>query len=100
MPAMLAIMRPMNESTISSAEMSISTPLAPVSLDLRGQIVLQRHRQPVVHVDLDGDEQELAHPQDRDAIHGAAQSGLVRVTDAAGALERQRAARRPGSPWW
>ena len=29
----LAIMRPMNESTISSAEMSISTPLAPVRCD-------------------------------------------------------------------
>ena len=26
----LAIMRPMNESTISSAEMSMSTPLAPI----------------------------------------------------------------------
>ena len=59
----------MNESTISSAEMSISTPLARASDDARGQVVLQRHRQPVVHVDLDGDEQELAHLQDRDAFH-------------------------------
>ena len=32
MLAMLAIIRPMNESTMSSAEMSISTPRAPVSL--------------------------------------------------------------------
>ena len=51
--AMLASMRPMNESTISSAEMSISTPRAPRLDDPLGQVVLQRHRQPVVHVDLD-----------------------------------------------
>ena len=31
MPAMLPIIRPMNESTMSSEEMSISTPRAPVS---------------------------------------------------------------------
>ncbi len=37
--------------------------------DLRGEVVLQLQRQPVVHVDLDRDQQELAHPQDRDAIH-------------------------------
>ncbi len=58
--AMLPSMRPMNESTISSAEMSISTPRAR-SLTIRvGQVVLQRQRQPVVHVHLDGDEQERA----------------------------------------
>ena len=67
----------MNESTISSAEMSIRTPRAPVGDDALGQVVLQRHRQPVVHVDLDGDEQErpilrigmrsMARPQPRGA---------------------------------
>ena len=74
MAAMLAIIRPMNESTISSDEMSISTPAAPVCDDLLRQIVLQRHRQPVVHVHLDGDEQELAHPQDRNAFHAGPQA--------------------------
>ena len=44
--------------------------------DLRGQIVLQRHRQPIVHVHLDGDQQELAHLEDRDAFHD--QSSPVR----------------------
>ena len=69
MPEMSAIIRPMKESTISSAEMSISTPLAPWRCDRRGQIVLQLQRQLVVHVDLDGDQQELAHPQDGYAVH-------------------------------
>ena len=66
---MLLIMRPMKESTISSAEMSISTPLAPVARDALGQVVLQRHREPVVHVHLDRHQQELAHPEDRNAFH-------------------------------
>ena len=70
MPEMLASMRPMKESTISSAEMSISTPLAPVASIVRRQVVLQRQRQLVLHVDLDGDQQALAHLQDRDAFHG------------------------------
>ena len=43
----------MNESTISSAEMSISTPCAPVSAIFVGQVVLQCHRQLIVHVHLD-----------------------------------------------
>ena len=53
MAAMLASMRPMKESTISSAEMSISTPRARVSAMRVGQVVLQRHRETVVHVHLD-----------------------------------------------
>ena len=38
-------------------------------LDRAGQIILQLQRQLIVHVDLDGDEQELAHPQYRYAVH-------------------------------
>ena len=49
----------MNESTTSSEEMSISTPLARGRDDLRREVVLQRHRQPVVHVDLDADQQDV-----------------------------------------
>ena len=37
--------------------MSMSTPRACVFDDAVGQIVLQRGGEPVVHVDLDGDEQ-------------------------------------------
>ena len=66
---MFAIIRPMKESTISSAEMSIRTPFGVSVSGLRRQIVLERQRQLVVHVDLDGDEQELAHPQDRNSFH-------------------------------
>ena len=102
MAAMLPSIRPMNESTISSAEMSISTPRAPVLDDPLGQVVLQRHRQPVVHVDLDRDQQELAHLEDRDAFHGARLSAVpgARTDRQPGALQREREARRPASPWW
>jgi hypothetical protein len=34
------------------------------------QIILQLKRELVVHIDLNGDEQELAHSQDGYAIHG------------------------------
>ena len=64
--AMLFSMRPMKESTISSADMSISTPARAIGHDPLRQIVLQRHRQPVVHVDLDRDQQALADLEDRD----------------------------------
>jgi hypothetical protein len=37
--------------------------------DLRREVVLQRHRQAVVHVDLDRDEQVAAHLENRDAFH-------------------------------
>ena len=79
MPEMLASMRPTKESTISSAEMSISTPLAPVVAIFVGQVVLQRQRGLVLHVDLDGDQQRAAHLQDRDAVHAGAHA-CVRVT--------------------
>ena len=59
----------MKESTISSAEMSIRTPLARVSAMRVGQVVLQRHREAVVHVHLDGDQEAVAHLEDRDAFH-------------------------------
>ena len=58
--AMLPSMRPMNESTISSAEMSISTPAARVATILLREVVLQRQRELVVHVDLDRHQQEVA----------------------------------------
>ena len=38
--------------------------------DARREIVLERHRETIVHVDLDRDEQELAHSQDGDSVHG------------------------------
>ena len=72
MPEMSATMRPMKESTISSVEMSMSTPLLAFLLDGVRQVVLQLQRELIVHVDLDGDEQELAHPQDWNAFHRAA----------------------------
>ena len=62
----------MNESTISSVEMSMSTPRLAFFDDGVRQIVLQLERHLIVHVDLDGDEQELAHPQYWDAFHVAA----------------------------
>jgi hypothetical protein len=34
------------------------------------QVVLKLERHLIVHVDLDGDEQELAHPQYWDSFHG------------------------------
>lgn len=37
--------------------------------DAARQIVLQREREPVVHVDLNGDEQEPAHRENRNAFH-------------------------------
>ncbi len=43
--------------------------LGAVRDDLAGQIFLQRGRQPVVHVDLDGDEQRAAEFQNRNAVH-------------------------------
>ena len=96
--AMLPSMRPMNESTISSAEMSISTPRAPVAAMRVGQIVLQLHRQPVVHVDLDRHEQELAHLEDRDAFHATSPRGGLGAAapgarSAAGAAARDASAR-------
>ena len=39
--------------------------------DPAGQVVLERHRQAIVHVDLDRDEQEFAHPKDRYMFHDA-----------------------------
>ncbi len=59
----------MKLSTISSAEMSIRTPRALCETILAGQIIFQRRGQPVVHVDLDGDEQRIAEFEDRDAVH-------------------------------
>ena len=55
----------MNESTISSAEMSISTPLARVWTMRAGKVVLKRQRKVIVHVHLDGHQQELTDPDDR-----------------------------------
>ena len=40
-----------------------------LGLDRIGQIVLQAQRQLIMHVDLQRDEQELAHPQYGNAIH-------------------------------
>ena len=71
MPEMLEIMRPMNESTMSSGRDVDQHARGAMSLDLLGEVVLQRQRQLVVHVHLDRHDQELADAQDRDAVHGA-----------------------------
>src|SRR5262249_10225174 len=39
--------------------------------DRRGQLLLQGHHQAIVHLDLDGDEQELAHLEDADVLAGS-----------------------------
>src|SRR6185312_12194279 len=44
--------------------------------DAIGEIVLQLHGELVVHVDLDGHEQEAAHPQNRNLFHGESASTL------------------------
>jgi hypothetical protein len=44
----------------------------PITHDAIGEVVLQRHGQPVVHVHLDADQQELVHLEDRNALHAAA----------------------------
>ena len=82
--AILSSMRPMKLSTISSAEMSISTPRASCATILAGQIVLQRRRQPVVHVDLDGDEQRVAELEDWNAVHRQAPCPPVFRSDCLG----------------
>ena len=69
MAAILPSMRPMNESTISSDEISTSTPRAPVSTIRERQVVLQLHRQLIVHVHLDRDQQVRAHLENRNAFH-------------------------------
>src|SRR5262245_30739010 len=40
-----------------------------VAHDTVGEVVLQRHRQAVVHVHLDADEQKLVHLENRNALH-------------------------------
>src|SRR4030095_10737905 len=50
--------------------------------DPRSQIVLQRERELVVHVDLDGDQQERSHLEDRDAFHQALPTALAWTCDA------------------
>ena len=60
MHAMLPSILPINESTMSSEEMSISTPRAWVGRSF-GEFILQRHGEAVVHVHLDGHE-EVTRP--------------------------------------
>ena len=82
MPAMSDSIRPMNESTSSSAG-DVDQHAARAGLrDPLREVLLQRHRHPVVHVDLDADQQQVPELEDRDAV-GA-------VT----ALARRRARRR------
>ena len=78
MAAMFASIRPMKESTISSEEISISTPLAPGLGDLLREVVLQGHGQTVVHIHLDGHQQVVAHAQNRNALHQASSAGVAR----------------------
>ena len=81
MAAMLASIRPMNESTISSEEMSIRTPRAWSETIRFGEVVLQPHREAVVHVDLNRDQQQIAHLQDRDPLGLGHRSRPITVDD-------------------
>ena len=93
MAAMLSSMRPMKESTISSAEMSISTPRARSATIALRQVVLQRHGEPVVHVDLDRDQQAVADLEDRDLAPSRPVRGSVRL----GAIDDDLSVRRSAS---
>ena len=68
-----------------------------------GQIVLQRHGQPVVHVHLDGDQQAVADLQDRDLGHTSIPAVRRRTLPdrrrpcLCGAAPAPR--HRPSSPW-
>src|SRR5919204_2845746 len=53
--------------------------LRPIANDAIGEIVLQRHGQTVVHVDLDADQEELVHLEDRNALHARPYGFAVRV---------------------
>src|SRR5215204_7368507 len=72
--AILPIIRPINESTISRAEMSISTP-ARTCQRSGPSGHLGCDRQAVVHIDLDRHQQEITHLEDRDPLHRAIASG-------------------------
>ena len=65
----------MNESTISSAPDLDHDTARPRRDDLLRQIVLQRHCHPVVHVDLDRDQQTIADPHDRNVAHSCYSCG-------------------------
>ena len=69
MDAMLPNIRPIKESTISREEISIRHSMGVVFYDQSGEIVLQRESEPIMHIDLDSDEQKPAHLEDRDSIH-------------------------------
>ena len=68
MAAVVEIIRPMKLSTISRAEMSITTPFAPVRT-ISLLVVLQGDGDVVLQVDLDRDQQDSADAQDRDLVH-------------------------------
>ena len=108
--AMVLSIRPIKESTISSPEISISTPRAGLD-DVRGQLILQRQRQLVMHVHLDGDEQEFLHLQYRNAVHRRPSPSpelpaqpASRLPSFSGGSDRSSATppprRPPASPWW
>ena len=82
--------------------MSINTPRALVVGDPAGEVVLQRHRQAIVHVDLDRHDQILAHPKDRYVFHVTAlltSANLDASDSAPGLVEGQAQGRRPEMPW-
>src|SRR5690606_30461735 len=60
--------------------------------DAFGQVVLERQRKLVVHVHLDGDQQDVAHLQDRDALHQAAFATVTPVRLSASARASARLA--------
>ncbi len=68
-PAMFPIMRPMNESTMSS-DRNVDQHAASSGLaDAIGQVILERGRQTIVHVDLNRDQEKVAHAKDRYMFH-------------------------------
>src|SRR6185437_13944715 len=66
----MASIRPMKESTISTAVMSMITPRAPVAASSSASF-LEPHDALVLQVDLDGDEERRPDLEDRHAVHQA-----------------------------
>ena len=70
--------------------------------DAVGQVVLQRQGELVVHVHLDRDQEELAHLEDRNAVHGGldyARGAVTRATPRLSASERHGEGVGQTWPW-
>ena len=73
------------------------TPWAAGLDDPLGEVLLERERDLVLQVDLDRDQQDVADPEDRDAVHQRVPARPRRATTSdPAAAQRVAAARRPG----